>query len=408
MELKHGSSTKLYTIDALCAITHPVRQYMRIDFLDFTRIHGHFAIPSSNLLKIGVVLAVWDCIGNTIKCIAAIQSGNVTKAQEIFAVFGMALVMTMRGFSLAMNRVKLSKLLNDLDYIFPHSVQLQADMEVGKCHRYIKKRFFTLHAIMTTALVPFCFMPLAKFFILYDFEEKHPVSDDFHLNASWMPFGLKVKFHTYAFIYIYETVLAIIAVNMVITWDHVFVITISQLCMYYEYLAKLLEQMDVREAKDIQKEDAFFTQLHLYIYIHQYLRSLASDINNIFNLSIMISHMASAMSICFNLFLISGAEDYLSMATYLAPCLVEIWLLYDVSKWGTLLETVTSRINEVLYEQKWYESSVRFGKYTKIWMQGTNEPSRLTAFNMFNVNMKHFQDMMMLAYQMLTFMKSKS
>lgn len=52
----------------------------------------------------------------------------------------------------------------------------------------------------------------------------------------------------------------------------------------------------------------------------------------------------------------------------------------------------TARINEVLYEQKWYDSSVRFGKYTTMWLQGTNEPIRLTAYHIFDVNMKHFQD----------------
>lgn len=108
------------------------------------------------------------------------------------------------------------------------------------------------------------------------------------------------------------------------------------------------------------------------------------------------------------------------MITYASPLFVEVWLIYDAAKWGTLLETVvstndimtffryigesymwtilyelvkqTARINEILYEQKWYDSSARFGKYTMMWIQSTNEPFRLTAFNMFYVNMKHFQD----------------
>ncbi|XP_054740743.1 odorant receptor 88a [Anastrepha obliqua] len=410
MKLADGnqSDSKLCTIDDLCAILHPLQRYLRINFIDYTRINGRFAIPSSRLLQVALVLSVLDCVGNAIKCAAAIQSGNVTKAQEIFATFGMGIVLTMRGFSLEFNRVKLSKFYNDIDCIFPRTAYLQKQMEVAKCHGYIKRRFFFLHIIICIALAAFLSMPLINFFIFYDFEEGGPVADDFHVNASWLPFGVKENLSFYPFIYTYEFVLVIVSLNMVITWDQVFVITISQLCMYYEYLAKLMERMDVRAAKDPQTAGAFFEQLHVYIYIHQHLNRLAGDLNDIFNLSILFSDMGMAASICFNLFLVSEASDYLAIATYFLACSTETFILYDVSKWGTLLETVSSRINEVLYEQKWYESSVEFGKYTMMWMQGSNEPSRLTAFNIFNVNMKHFQDMMMLAYQMLTFMKSKS
>ncbi|XP_017469100.1 PREDICTED: odorant receptor 88a [Rhagoletis zephyria] len=411
MGLTSGSTKtdkKLCTIDDLCAIYHPFQSYLRLNFMDYKRVNGRFAIPSSKLLQVGLVLAAYDCIGNAIKCVAAIASGNVNLAQEIFAVFGMAVVMTSRGFSLEFNRNKLSKLYNDLDRIFPRSAFLQERMEVEKCHRYIKRRFFFFHNFMCAEVAPFCVMPLIKFLLAYDFEEKGPVPDEFHLNASWMPFGVKENLSVYPFIYAYETILALIAVNMIITWDQVFAVTMSHLCMYYQYLAKLLEEIDVREANDPQQRQAFFKQLHHYIYTNQCLNKIASDLNDIFNLSILISDMCIAASICFHLFLVSDASDYLAVATYIWPCLTEMWLLYDVAKWGTLLETVTSRINEVLYEQPWYESSLQLQKYTMMWMQGTNEPMRLTAFNIFNVNMKHFQDMMMLAYQMLTFMKSKS
>nr|QKN21497.1 odorant receptor [Zeugodacus tau] len=395
-------------LDDLCDILHPVQRYLRLNYLDFRRVNGRFAIPNSKLLNICIFLAVFDCIGNCIKCVKAINAGEITKAQEIFAVFGMGFVMTMRGLMLALNRVQLSNFYNKIDCIFPRSAHLQQHMEVEKVHSYIKKRFFIMHTLMTVTVAAFLSMPAVKFMIFYDFDSDDIVADEYHVNASWLPFGLKDKVSTYPYVYIYESVLAAAAVNMIITWDEVFVVLISQLCMYYEYLGRLLEEMNVQDALDPTKLDAFYEQLHEYIYMHQYLNKLAVEFNELFNFSILFSDAGIATSICFNIVLITDATDYLQMVTYTSPLFVEVWLIYDAAKWGTMLETVTGRINEILYEQKWYESSVRFGKYTMMWMQSTNEPFRLTAFNMFYVNMKHFQDMMMLAYQMLTFLKSKS
>ncbi|CAD7014413.1 unnamed protein product [Ceratitis capitata] len=301
------------------------------------------------LLNVGIVLSVLDCMGNITKVCMAINDRDLTKAQETFAVLGMAFVMTMRGIMLARSRVRLSELYNSIDRIFPNSSELQTHMEVAKTHDYIKRRFFLLHQGLSFALVLFCTMPAVKLVFFYDFEAQEPVADEFHVNPSWVPFQVKETISYYGYIYVYEVILALVAVNMIITWDEVFVVLISQLCMYYQYLAKLLTALDVREANDPKKAVAFFKRLHLYIYIHQYLNSLADELNDLFNLSILVSDMGTAMSICFNLFLVTGAKDYLQIPSYLTPCFVETWLIYDVSKWGTMLETVVSSPSNELY-----------------------------------------------------------
>ncbi|XP_020717141.1 odorant receptor 88a [Ceratitis capitata] len=325
LQAGRGGEPKLRSIDDLCAILHPIQRYLSINFLDFTRINGRFAIPSSMLLNVGIVLSVLDCMGNITKVCMAINDRDLTKAQETFAVLGMAFVMTMRGMMLARSRVRLSELYNSIDRIFPNSSELQTHMEVAKTHDYIKRRFFLLHQGLSFALVLFCTMPAVKLVFFYDFEAQEPVADEFHVNPSWVPFQVKETISSYGYIYVYEVILALVAVNMIITWDEVFVVLISQLSVLF--------------------------------FLH-FVSSLADELNDLFNLSILVSDMGTAMSICFNLFLVTGAKDYLQIPSYLTPCFVETWLIYDVSKWGTMLETVTARINEVLYEQKWYDSSV--------------------------------------------------
>lgn len=271
LQAGRGGEPKLRSIDDLCAILHPIQRYLSINFLDFTRINGRFAIPSSMLLNVGIVLSVLDCMGNITKVCMAINDRDLTKAQETFAVLGMAFVMTMRGIMLARSRVRLSELYNSIDRIFPNSSELQTHMEVAKTHDYIKRRFFLLHQGLSFALVLFCTMPAVKLVFFYDFEAQEPVADEFHVNPSWVPFQVKETISSYGYIYVYEVILALVAVNMIITWDEVFVVLITQLCMYYQYLAKLLTALDVREANDPKKAVAFFKRLHLYIYIHQYL-----------------------------------------------------------------------------------------------------------------------------------------
>ncbi|XP_014101401.3 odorant receptor 88a [Bactrocera oleae] len=407
VQKKRTFAAKLCAIDDLCAIQHPYQRYLGLKFLDFKRVNGRFAIPKSMLLNVAVFLAIIDCICNVINIAKAINERDVTKAQEAFAIFGMGLVLTMRGFMLAQNRDKVLKMYNAIDRIFPRSEHLQQHMEVEKVHKYIKKRLLILHRSITALGVIFFSVPSVRFVLIYDFESDDLVAEEFHVNASWLPFGIKDKVSTYPYIYMYEIILALAAIQMLIKWDQIFVILISHLCMYYEYLGKLLAEMNVQDAMDPTKADAVYKQLHDYIYIQQHLNNLAVELNDLFNLSILSSDVGIALSICFNLVLITEATNYLQMTLHTTPLFVEIWLIYDAAKWGTMLETVTARINEIIYEQKWYDCSVRFGKYTLMLLQSTNEPLRLTAFNMLYVNMKHFQDMMMLAYQLLTFLKSK-
>ncbi|XP_069964264.1 odorant receptor 88a-like isoform X2 [Bactrocera oleae] len=375
LQQKRNGVSNLCTFDDLCAIQHPYQRYLGLKFLEFKRVNGRFVIPKSNILNVILLLALMDCAGNIIKIGKAINDRDVTQAQEIFAVFGMGLVMTMRGSMIGLNRGNLSKMYNAIDRIFPRSQRLQQHMEVEKMHKNIKRRFFLFHTSLTVTVSAFIALPLAKFMVFYDFKSDNRVTEEFHVNASWLPFGIKDKVSTYPYIYVYEMMLATAGAHMLVTWDHVFVILISQLCMYYEYLGKLLAEMNVQDAMDPTKADAFYKQLHDYINIHQYL-------NN-------------------------EATNYLQILNYTTPLFVEIWLIYDAAKWGTMLETVTSRVNEIIYELKWYDCSVRFGKYTLMLLQSTNEPFRLTVFNIFYFNMKHFQDMMMLAYQLLAFLKSK-
>ncbi|XP_050327439.1 odorant receptor 88a [Bactrocera neohumeralis] len=402
-----GAKSKLCAIDDLCAIEHPYQRYLGLKYVEFKRVNGRFVIPKSNILNFWLFLAVVDCTGNVIKTAIAINDRDVTKAQEVFAVFGMGLVMTMRGFMLGLNRGKILKMYNAIDRIFPRSEHLQQHMEVEKVHYYLKKRFFYLHTFLTVSVCGFIFMPFVKFMAFHGFKSDAPVSEEFHVNASWLPFGVKDKVSTYPYIYVYELFLATAASHMLVVWDQIFVILISQLCMYYEYLGKLLAEMNVQDTMDPTKADGVYKQLHDYIYIHQYLNNLAVELNDLFNFSILSSDAGIAISICFNVVLITEGKNNLQIINYTIPLFVEVWLIYDASKWGTMLETVTARINERIYEQQWYDSSVRFGKYTLMWIQSTNEPFRLTVFNMFYVNMKHFQDMMMLAYQLLTFLKAK-
>lgn len=275
LQQERNGAAKVCAIDDLCAILHPAQRYLGLNYLNFRRVNGRFAIPRSKLLNIALFLAVVDCTGNVIKCGKAINARDVTKAQEIFAVFGMGLVMTMRGLQLALNRDKLSKFYNDIDRIFPRSENLQQHMEVEKVHNYIKRRFFLLHTTLTVTVSAFLTMPAMKFLLFYDFESNDIVADEFHVNPSWLPFGVKDKVTTYPYIYIYEVILASAAVNMIVTWDEVFVVLISQLCMYYEYLGKLLEEMKVQDAMDAKKINAFYKQLHDYIYMHQYLNKYA-------------------------------------------------------------------------------------------------------------------------------------
>nr|XP_036219312.1 uncharacterized protein LOC106624188 [Bactrocera oleae] len=283
LQQKRNGVSNLCTFDDLCAIQHPYQRYLGLKFLEFKRVNGRFVIPKSNILNVILLLALMDCAGNIIKIGKAINDRDVTQAQEIFAVFGMGLVMTMRGSMIGLNRGNLSKMYNAIDRIFPRSQRLQQHMEVEKMHKNIKRRFFLLHTSLTVTVSAFIALPLAKFMVFYDFKSDNRVTEEFHVNASWLPFGIKDKVSTYPYIYVYEMMLATAGAHMLVTWDHVFVILISQLCMYYEYLGKLLAEMNVQDAMDPTKADAFYKQLHDYINIHQYLNNEATNYLQILN-----------------------------------------------------------------------------------------------------------------------------
>ncbi|KAL9922209.1 odorant receptor 88a-like [Glossina fuscipes fuscipes] len=398
-----------YTIDQFFLILHPLQKYTRWIYFDFRRRDSTIPFEFENMtkLKISLTFVLFELICNLIKFILEIRADRLSEAKQIAAVTSIALLCMIRGISLYTDRNRMLAICNDLDKIFPNTVYLQQRMRVQKLAASFKVRFRVLRIYVYVGLPSFASIPLIRYFLFYDRENGGPLLDEYHQHASWAPFELKQNNRAYPYVYVYETFVTILGFTCILTWDHIFTVTVSQLTMHFEFVNTELESLNVRDTTGRMKSKLFWRRFKEIIVYHQHVYRLAKKLNETFNLTIFLTDIGCAGSICFHLYLIANSDSILTIVTFFFPCFILIAFTFDYCHQGSRLAEASARLQTILYTQKWYDASPTYRRLMLSLLQYAHKPFTLNGFKLFDLDMLHFQSIMTIAYRLFAFVQSQ-
>ncbi|XP_065368959.1 odorant receptor 88a [Calliphora vicina] len=400
---------RLFTLDEFLLKMQISQKYTRVIYLDFRRDNETqpFRFKTIKFLYVAISLMVIDCICNIMKIIIEISSNRLSEAKQIGAVFSIEFLCLVRGVSVLAKYNRILDLTNCLDKIFPRNLELQRRMNIMKLVRYLAIRHRILHVYAIVGLTAFIGLPLLKYLVFYDRSSGLPLLDEYHQHASWFPYQLKQSNRAYPYMYVYETFITIFGINCLFTWDHIYTVTVAQFVMHFDYINDQLEELDAKKTLEDSSSKQFYSSLRDIVIYHQHIYELGDKLRKTFNLSLFLTDIVSAASICFHIYLMANSDDILAIILFIFPCFVQVAFTFDNCYQGTRVAEASARMQMALFEQNWYDGSLKYRKFFPMLVLFANNSFTLSGFNLFSIDMVHFRGIMMIAYRLFTFLQTR-
>uniref|UniRef100_A0A1A9WBC2 Odorant receptor n=1 Tax=Glossina brevipalpis TaxID=37001 RepID=A0A1A9WBC2_9MUSC len=155
------------------------------------------------------------------------------------------------------------------------------------------------------------------------------------------------------------------------------------------------------------KSKLYWRRLKEIIAYRQQVYLLAKKLNEAFNLSIFLTDIGSAGSICFSLYLVANSDTIITTLNFSFSSFILIAFTFDYCRQGSRLAEASGRLQTVLYNQQWYEASPQYRRLMLNLLQYAHKPFILNGFNLFNLDMTHFQSVMGIAYRLFAFFQTR-
>ncbi|XP_061387418.1 odorant receptor 88a-like, partial [Musca vetustissima] len=244
--------------------------------------------------------------------------------------------------------------------------------------------------------------------LFYDPASGAPLLDEYHQHASWFPFHLKENPDTYPYMYVSETLVTLFGINCLFTWDHIYTVTVAQFIMHFEYVNTELARLNAKDTMEgWRKSKDFYKDLVEIIKYHQHILRLGDKLRSTFNLPLFLTDLISGASICFHIYLIANTDDIIAITLFIFPCFVQVAFAFDNCYQGSRIESVTTNMSQVLFEQNWYDATIEYRKFLIHFLLFASRPFTLSGYNLFSIDMVHFRVTMMIAYRMFTFLQAR-
>lgn len=274
--MEHHQKTmeqRYYTLDEFLLKLLPPQHYTNVIYFDFRRDNQAvpFIFKSLKMLYAAIVFLLADCLCNLRKISLEIGAQRLSEAKQIGAVCSIEFLCLIRGISLVCKHNSMLELTNELDRVFPRNLQLQKRMNCDKFAKYLIIRYRVLYLYSLVGLAAFIGIPLAKYLLFYDSNSGLPLRDEYHQHASWFPYHLKENPKAYPYIYIIETVITIFGINCMITWDHIYTVSVAQCIMHFEFVNTELGRLDANDSLKPLNIKEFYKKFKEIIMYHQHV-----------------------------------------------------------------------------------------------------------------------------------------
>lgn len=287
----------------------------------------------------GFSLDFWFFAVNCFDIIRSRYLGEISN--QNLPVLSISVYYTIRGIMLYMKRHDIVDFINVMDREFPKDLATQKVLQVPDIYERHAKRQRYVGYFAYCALGGFCMAPII--FYIHDYDGRSaPIQLDHQLLGGWLPFNLRQNHNVYPLVWLYDVYAMLVGVTYFTTFDTLFSALQTQLIMYLGGLRRQIEQLDCAESVNPINERQFYERINGMIRRQQEINLLCEKFIDIFKLSIFISDLVGATSICFHLYLMSEADDMLTVGKYLCPTMALVIFTFECCLRGTQLEEAVS------------------------------------------------------------------
>ncbi|XP_030559157.1 odorant receptor 88a [Drosophila novamexicana] len=384
---------------------HKYQQVFHFLHFQFVRnADGRLFNKSEMVFRVSFLLDVWFFGINLFDILRSIHLGETS--HQNLPVLSISIYFTIRGIIMFIKRHDIVDFLNVLDREFPKDLVSQRVLNVSQVFDRYHRRHGYVGLYANYALPGFCFTPVVTYILTYE-DRNAPILLDYQLLGGWLPYDLRQNHLVYPLVWLYDVYCMLVGVTFFTSFYTLFNTMQAQVIMHLDCFCRQLEALNAADTHHAMDERQFYEHICGLIRRHQQLNLICDKFNDIFKLAILITDLVGATSICFHLYLITETQDPLMIVKYILPTLALVVFTFEICLRGTQIEEASSRLNEALYNQNWYMGSKMYRKLILIWIKYAQCTRKLTAYGLVEVNMKHFSDIMQLAYRLFTFLKSR-
>lgn len=210
--------------------------------------------------------------------------------ENLAFVGGFVLILHGTVLILYVNRLKVGKIIENLEMHFPHHILDQYNFDTNKHLQLLKKHSFAIFYSMGSMVIVFCLMPI--FVQIYGrvTGNEQSLSTIVHLS---FPFD-QMQHGLYEIVYFYQAFITIIGVSLLVMNDMLFCSIVELTAMEFDIIADVLSEINV--------EDEAEKELKGLIDIHQQLLEVVKKINEIFSPLMLINVLGVTTIACFSAF----------------------------------------------------------------------------------------------------------
>ncbi|CAG4949023.1 unnamed protein product [Colias eurytheme] len=292
------------------------------------------------------------------------------------------------------------------DIVSPYSdTQINIIKKYRKIAMFIN-RFLLYYAIPLIVIVdsfPYIFMKYEeKFFgvkeYLYPFE-------------GWYPFD-KVKF--YGIVYIWESCMTVVVVNVYVFANMVHATYIVFTCMELRILGCCLEELispnDVKNITNGFNVDAIHLRtvrkLKIIIARHEFLAKKCAALDAVLGGAMLLNYSLGAIFICLTAFTCMVVDNLYKRVRYFFMCMSLFVEIFNQCLIGQILSDHSATLTNSIYSSNWLYASPEAKKIMLMLMLRTQKPFEFTGNGYVTMNMHTFSRICGTSYQFFNLLRT--
>ncbi|XP_068981003.1 odorant receptor Or2-like [Bombus flavifrons] len=242
--------------------------------------------------------------------------------------------------------------------------------------------FFRKVALGYTIQVTFCVLGLLGMALMCDFKLKKL------MFPGWFPFDITSSWLAFSMTFLYQFVGLVIICNGVCIFDTLFVGLLLHICCQLEVLVYRLHNIEGHEMQSLKH----------CVWHHNKIFSFADMVNNFFNKMLFVQFMASAVAICFTLYLLTDIEDTAQLIGWSTYMFAGIFQTFYFCWFGNATKVKSLDISNMVYNTDWPNLSNDARKMLVVIMARSLTPVEITSAYIIPMDLESFKGLMKVTY----------
>ncbi|XP_046803951.1 uncharacterized protein LOC111687982 [Lucilia cuprina] len=340
--------------------------------------------------------------------LAIVNKTNFLEATMTLSYIGFVVVGNFKMLFVWRKKAELTKLLNNLKYIFPEKPPQQKQYNLHYYLSQCTRITIAFSLIYMIAIWTYNLFTVTQF-LIYEKWLKIRQIEKILPYLMYTPWDWSDHWSYYV-LYVSQDFAGYTSAAGQISGDLLLSSCVTQMIMHYDFLTKAIEEYKPKLLdKGVTKATGFRQDMEFLINMiqyHSYLLDLSYQMNNIFGLPILLNFIASSFVICFLGFqMTTGAtpETLLKLSLFLAISIAQIYL---ICYYGQELIDSSVKVAKAVYNQNWPTADVRYQKMLVLITARAQKPAQLKATDMVLISRETMTQLIQISYKFFTLLRT--